>query len=132
MKKPLKHFILNAVAILILSNLLPGVSFGGDLKTLLLAALILSLINVLVKPLLKIVLLPINLITFGIAGWFIQVITLYLTTLLVDGFSISEYVLGPATLMGITLPKVHFSGFWAYFGSAFTLSIISNFLYWIL
>jgi putative membrane protein len=132
MKKPLKHVILNAVAILILSNVLPGVSYENSLPTLLLAALILSLINLLVKPLLKIVLLPINLLTFGLAGWFIQVITLYLTTLLVEGFTIGGFSTSALHLFGLSIPALHFSGFWAYVGSSFIFSIISNILYWLL
>lgn len=132
MKKPLKHFILNAVSILILAQLLPGVSFGSSIQTLLFAALILSLMNLLIKPLLKIVLFPINVITFGLAGWLIQIIILYLTTLFVGDFTINSYSLGPLTVLGIGIPKIHFSGFWSYFGSAFVLSIVNNVLYWIL
>ncbi len=132
MKKPIRNFVLNVAAIALLAWVIPGVSFQSNLKILLLAALFLSLSNLLIKPILKIILLPINIITFGLAGWLIQVILLYITTLFVDGFGITSYVLGPANLLGVLIPKISFSGFWAFLGSAFALSIINSILYWIL
>lgn len=132
MKTPIKNFLISVFSIAILAHLIPGVSYQSDLKILLLAAFILSLVNFIVKPILKIIFLPINLITFGIAGWLIQVILLYLTALFVDGFTISTFVLGPTTILGISLPRIVFSGVWAYVGSAFVLNFISSFLYWIL
>lgn len=132
MKKPIRHFVFNAVAILVLSNVLPGISYGGTLGNLLLIALVISLLNLFVKPLLKLVLLPINVLTFGLAGWLIQIMILYGTTLLVPDFVIGDYSLGPATIFGIALPKVHFSGFWSYLGSSLVFSIVSNLLYWLL
>lgn len=132
MKKPIKHVILNAVGILILSTILPGVSYNNSIATLLVAAVILGLINLLIKPLLKIVLLPINIITFGLAGWLIQVVTLYLTTLLVEGFTIGSFTTNSLDIFGLHIPALHFSGFWAYFGSSLVFSVISNILYWLL
>src|SRR3989338_6678224 len=130
MKKPLRHFVINTIALTLLTLILPGVSYSSNVLVLLTAALIFCLVNLVVKLILKIIFLPINLLTFGLAGWLIQVILLYLTTLLVSGFSISSYDIGPAVLLGIAIPKIYFSGIWSYIGSSFVLSFLSNLLYW--
>jgi len=132
MKKPLKHFILNLVSIAILSNIFSGVSYQQNFTILLTASLILSLANLLIKPILKIILLPINIITFGLAGWFIQVILLYLTTLLVEGFTITTFSLGPLNLIWFTLPTIVFSGFFAYLAASLGYSLINSLIFWVL
>lgn len=45
-----------------------GVEFTGNLQTLLLAGFILGLINFFIKPILKLVTLPLRLLTFGLIG----------------------------------------------------------------
>src|SRR5690606_28268333 len=58
-------WILNAVALLIVAYLLPGInvaSFGSAL----IAALVLGLLNTLVKPLLVLLTLPITIVTLGL------------------------------------------------------------------
>ena len=132
MKKPLKHFILNLASIAILSNIFTGVSYDNNITILLTTSLILSLANLLVKPILKIILLPINIITFGLAGWLIQVIILYLTTLLVDGFTITAFAIGPLNLIWFIIPSIVFSGFFAYLAASLGYSIINSFIFWVL
>ncbi len=58
-------WILNAVALLIVAYILPGItvaSFGSAL----IAALVLGLLNTLVKPVLVILTLPITIVTLGL------------------------------------------------------------------
>ena len=132
MKKPLKHFTLNLLSIALLSNIFSGVSYQNNFKILLLATLILSIVNLFIKPILKVILLPINIITFGLAGWIIQVILLYLTTLLVDGFTITTFSLGPINLIWFVIPKLVFTGFFAYLVASLGYSFINSIIYWLL
>ncbi|MGE8619177.1 MAG: phage holin family protein, partial [Achromobacter spanius] len=58
-------WILNAVALLAVAYLLPGIvvaSFGSAL----IAALVLGLVNMLVKPVLVLLTLPITIVTLGL------------------------------------------------------------------
>ena len=51
----------------------PGVEFIGELKYLIMAGAILGLINYFIKPLLRIITLPLRIITLGIFSWVINV-----------------------------------------------------------
>lgn len=50
-----------------------GVDFTGDWKSLLLAGIVLGLINFYIKPILKLITLPIRLLTLGLAGILINI-----------------------------------------------------------
>lgn len=117
MKTITRSVILTIVSILLLSWFLPGVNIANTV-TLILAGVVLAVLNVTLRPFLKIVLLPINVLTLGLFGWVINALVLFLTTWLVPGFSI-----GPVELFGWTL-----SQFWSLIVVSFALSLVSGFL----
>ncbi len=117
MKTLVRSVVLTIIAILLLSWFLPGVNVANTV-TLILAGLVLAILNATLRPFLKIIFLPINILTLGIFGWIINAAVLLLTTWLVPGF-----VIGPIALWGITLNQ-----FWSLIAVSFALSIISNFL----
>lgn len=88
-------WIASAAALLILAYLFPTVqvaSFG----TAMLVALVLGLINILVKPVLVLLTLPVTLLTFGLFLLVINGAMFLLADKLVDGFHVGG--LWPATL----------------------------------
>ena len=63
----LVRFIGNVAAIWVASELLDGVTYGDEWQNLLLAALVLTIANWLVKPFLTLLTLPVIVLTLGIA-----------------------------------------------------------------
>ena len=88
--KLLIKLALSALAVVILANILPGVSLADPIKDALLVAIVLVILNVLVKPLLIIFTLPITIITFGLFLLFVNAIIIYLADKLLDGFTVSS------------------------------------------
>jgi len=85
----LKPIIITLLSILILAWLLPAVSYL-NFTTLLIASVVLTILNSIVKPALKILLLPINIITLGLFSWVINVLILWLLIAIVPGFHIDQ------------------------------------------
>jgi len=54
-------------------SFVPGVEFTGSLKSLAIAGILLGLVNFFIKPLLKIITLPIRMLTLGLFGIIINV-----------------------------------------------------------
>jgi putative membrane protein len=63
------------------------------------AALVFGLLSAFVKPVLKFLTLPLALVTFGIAWFFVAMFILWLTSLIVSGFHIDGFW----TLVGATV-----------------------------
>jgi putative membrane protein len=85
------RFIGNVVAIWVAARLLDGVSYSDQLDRLLLAALVLTTANWLVKPVLTVLSLPVIILTLGVALFFVSLAMLLLTSWLVDGFRVHGF-----------------------------------------
>lgn len=99
------RWLLATAAIILTSYLLPGVVLSG-FWTAVLVALILGIINVVLKPILVILTLPINILTLGLFTLVINALLIMLTSAIVDGFSIASF--WTALLFSIILSIISF------------------------
>jgi len=82
---------MNAVVLGVTGWILGGVTFHGSGWTLIWAALVFGILNTVLKPVLKVVTLPLALVTFGIAWFFVSLLMLWLTAVLINGFDIHGF-----------------------------------------
>jgi len=87
----LVSWALNAVVLGLVGWLLSGVSFGGSAWTVIWAALVFGILNTILKPILKLITAPLALITLGLAWFFVSMFMLWLTSLIISGFSIHGF-----------------------------------------
>ncbi len=83
-------WILNAVALLIVAYILPGItvaSFGSAL----IAALVLGLLNTLVKPVLILLTLPITIITLGLFLLVLNALVVWFAGSVLKGFQVNGF-----------------------------------------
>ena len=89
--KLLKPIISSGLTIAVLAWALPSVSYR-NITTLILASFVLTLLQKIARPALKILFLPINVVTLGLFSLVINVFILWLATYLVPGFVINDMV----------------------------------------
>lgn len=83
-------WILNAVALLVVAYLLPGIavaSFGSALM----AALVLGLLNMLVKPVLVLLTLPITIVTLGLFLLVLNALLFWFAGSVLKGFQVNGF-----------------------------------------
>ena len=80
----------NFVALWVAALLLSGIDYDG-IWVLIVAALVFSVVNIFVRPLIILFTLPLVLLTLGIALFFINLLMLYLTSWIVDDFTIDSF-----------------------------------------
>lgn len=80
-----------AVAAFVAAYLLPGVTIV-DLKTTLIVALVLALLNTFIKPILVVLTIPITIITLGLFLLIINAIMVKLADYFIDGFTVDGWV----------------------------------------
>ena len=91
----------NVAALFVAAWLLHGVGYGDDAWTLVVAALVFSLVNRVVKPVVTVLGIPLIVLTLGVALFFVNLLMLELTAWIVPGF--------------------HIDGFWAAVGATFVV-----------
>lgn len=83
--------LLNAIAVFVLARLLPNVAIDGYF-TAFMVALVISLLNLFVKPLLVILTIPITIITFGLFLLIINALIISFADFFVGGFNVNGFL----------------------------------------
>ena len=109
--KLLFRWLLSAAALMLIAYYVPGI-YVTNFYSALVAALILGLVNALIRPLLIILTLPINIFTFGLFTLVINALMFWLAATIVKGFEVV--------------------GFWPAFAGALIMSLVSWLISWLL
>lgn len=88
----LGRVVINAIALFIISYLGWGLKIDG-LVTTLIAALVLGLLNAIVRPVLQILSLPVTILTLGLFALVINAFMFWLMGRLVPGITMSNWIL---------------------------------------
>lgn len=96
-----------AVALWVAVSIVPGLA-ANSTGTLVLAAIVLGLVNALVRPVALVLTIPITIVTFGL---FLLVVNA-----------------GMLALVGWLVPAFHVAGFWAALFGSIVVSVVSAFI----
>lgn len=98
------HFIVSTIAILITAYILPGVHVSGLLAAFVLAV-VLGAINLILRPILIFLTLPITIVTLGLFVLVINGLLVMLASYIVPGFTVDSFWW--ALLFGIVLAVIN-------------------------
>jgi len=90
MLRIIAHWIVNAAALLLIAYLYPGVQVLG-LGPALIAALVLGLVNALIRPILVILTLPATILTLGLFIFVINALLFWFVAEIVHGFAVTGF-----------------------------------------
>ncbi len=122
-------FLFHVFALWLTSQVLPTLTISGGWQVIVSAGLFLSLLMLIVAPILKILFIPINLLTFGLLSWLINVAILYLLTLFVPLVEIHNWTFPGIAWQGFIIPSRVLSYPFALILTSLTLTLIVNLLH---
>ncbi len=93
------HIAVNALALYLAGQWIPGIYVSGGWQTLAVAGLVLGLINLIIKPIVKLLSLPLIFLTLGLFYLVINGLMLLLAAYLLDSVRIDGCM--PAILGGV-------------------------------
>jgi putative membrane protein len=93
------RWLLLAAALLLVANLYPGVQVASFTSAMI-AALVLGLLNALLRPILVLLTLPVTVLTLGLFLFVINALMFYFAASLLDGFQVAGFL---AALIGSLL-----------------------------
>lgn len=94
------RWLLAAVALLAIANLVPGIELTGWYAAIITVA-ILGLVNAIIRPVIVLFTLPINILTLGLFSFVINALLIWFVSTIVEGFSIAGFI--PALIGAILL-----------------------------
>jgi len=102
------NWLINAAALYVAASLIPGVTVEGT-SALLFAALVIGLVNAVIRPILVFLTLPITVLTLGLFYFVLNGLMLYLAAALTPGFALAglgSAIVG-ALVMSIVATLLH-------------------------
>jgi putative membrane protein len=83
--------IVTAFSLVLVAQIIPGIEVTSAL-TAILAAMLIGVLNVLVRPILVLLMLPITLVTLGLFIFVINAFLFWIAASLIDGFTVSGFL----------------------------------------
>lgn len=109
MRHYLKSIILTISTAYIAYRLVPTIEISPDPKNILILIAGLWIISQLVNPLFSLVLLPVNILTFGLVTLILNIALIFALLNFLPGFFISAYNFPGANIDGVILPPFSFN-----------------------
>jgi putative membrane protein len=106
------RLLVNAAALWVATRIVPGVTYRGDVLPFLGVALVFGIVNAFIRPVAKLLTLPIIILTLGLFALVVNGLMLWLTSALSGALGLG----------------FHVSGFWAAFVGALVVSLVSTLL----
>lgn len=131
MRRIVKNIVFNSISLFVLSEIIGGVKVTGGYQTVLAAGLILTILNMIVKPIINIFSLPLNMVTLGLFSFITNAILLYLLTIFAPNISVSAFTFNGFSSGGFIIPVIKFNTFFAFIVSAAVLALVINFFKWL-
>jgi putative membrane protein len=128
MKHFVRIFIFSFFALFLTSYWNKGFVLPNSSVDFFKAGLSLTILFVLVRPLMKVIFLPLNIITFGLFSFFLYVFFLHILTSNYGMFFINPWQFNGLSFMFVTIPKTNISYVSNLVLSSFSLSSIINVL----
>ncbi len=111
MKKLILEFLITSIALMLADYLIPGLTLGGSLEGFVLVTLVLMAMHKFVKPILKVLSLPIEVATLGIFTvvintFLLLVVDYLLVPLQITGFWFPGITAGPILIAPMRIPAL--------------------------
>lgn len=101
--KLIGFLLVNTVALMVTSYVVPGVGFD-DYLSMVVAAIVIGAINTFIKPVVKLLTLPITFVTLGLFSFVLNVAFFFLASYLTPGFTVEGLI--PAIIGSLVLSIV--------------------------
>ena len=130
-KAATRDYLLNLAILWAVMQIFPGLTYVGGFQTLAVGALGLMAMNLIIIPLLKVVFLPLNILTLGIFTWVINVIALYILITILPQIKLVPYFFPGGQFLGVNIPPQNLTVLWVAIIASFMIGFASRFFHWL-
>lgn len=127
----IKKILFHLLAIVATVKIIPGFSVGNSAENIAIATVALTVINVFIKPIVKILFLPLNLITLNLFTIVINTGIIVALTKFVSTVTIASWHFNGINYQGFVIPALDVTVIFNYIIIGILITTIVNFLNWL-
>lgn len=131
MKGFLQEIAINAVALFVALSIFSGLAVTGGFWGIFTAAVLITIGFRVLKPVINIITLPLNVITFGLFQALVVAFIVFLITLIYPQMQITEFQFEGARFYGIIISPFYVTLFLSYIIISGTIYLINRSLFWL-
>lgn len=131
MKGFLQETAINSVALYATLNLFSGLAVSGGFWGIFTASILITIGFRILKPVINLITLPLNVITFGLFQALVIAFIVFLITLIYPQMQISEFQFQGAQFMGVSISPFFVSLFLSYIIISVTIYLVNRSLFWL-
>lgn len=132
MRFVLRSVLISYVAVKASELLVNGMNFGADYnRNLFLVILAVTVLNIFMIPLFKILSLPHFGVGFIFLNLVLTLVIMYVLTMFLPDFSIEETTLSELSIFNFVLPSKHLTVFWSVLYTGLCISLVYHFIEWL-
>ena len=128
MKKIFRMIIFSGLSLYLTSLIIKGFVITNDLKTFILASIFLAIVYYLLTPILKLILLPLNILTLGFFSIVVYVFLFNYVINKINFVNIGPWTFPGYNFYGFSLPRIEFNYWLTLISSSIFYSTIINLL----
>lgn len=126
-----KALIISAIAFYAAYSLVPTITLGSDPKNILIAVGGILLTNLALQPIFSLILLPINILTFGLLSFVLNIGLLLALSRFLPGFAIGAYNFIGADIEGFIIPAANLNQIETIVAAAVIITAVQKVLHFI-
>jgi putative membrane protein len=131
MKRILRLYAIDTFSLWVTTQVAAGMVFTGGNKTFFITGAAVMAVSLIARPVINMLLLPLNLVTFGLFRWVSSAVIFYLVTLLIKDFRLEHFRFEEFNNTWFYIPSFYFEGIIAFIGFGFIYSIVTSVIYWL-
>ena len=132
MKYIFKKYIVITISIIVLIQFITSIQITGEWKNFLYTTFIFTILYFIGRPIANLIMLPINLLTLNLFSWIINILVFYVWTIIAKNVIINSWQFTGLNLGPIVLTSFKFADWQVIILSSILLTIIIQFMEWII
>lgn len=132
MRHILKKYLIMTISVYLLMQIIPALTIERGWRGLLYSCLILSLLMYIAKPIINLLLLPISLLSLNLVSWLVNILIVYVWTVLVSDVQINPWQFQGLSFYLLSLSPFYFASWQTVVLMAIMLTVIIQIFRWIL
>ena len=131
MKTLLKKYFVITVSIYLLTQIIPSINISGRWHGLFYSSFILSILLYVAQPIINLLMLPLNLLTLNLTSWLLNIIILYIWTLLVPEVHVTSWQANAGNIGPISFSSFYLAYWQVIVVAGIALTFIIQFIKWL-
>ncbi|MBM3283531.1 phage holin family protein [Candidatus Gottesmanbacteria bacterium] len=131
MRTILKKYFIILISVFILTQIIPSISISGKWQGLFYSSFVLCILLYIAQPIINLIMLPLNLLTLNMTSWILNILIIFIWTLIVPQVKISDWQFNGGKIGPLSFSSFYFVYWQVVILAGISITLIIQFVKWL-